>query len=312
MHVVDDIAVDGYPYDAKLQLGMYPLAHSGSLINHSSTPSAHVDRIMPKGVLDLSPPLLIVRAGTHGIAAGMEITIKYGSRLVLQTSMRWLIGPHIDPNFRSLHQHGFVIYKDIVKTDDLLASIMDDSIYPLNGRGLPQSHKITDGTDAKRVMSKAAPTARWNMELRTRLTAAFVSTGLMVATDGTKVFCRMHAIKSFPIIGYDDTSTHWQLGDQGSAENPGHTDEHVNKMVGLRDEDMPLSVIVACMPNTRLRVLSSGWRILVMQPGDVLFFRGDLCHHGMGYASVNARVHCHLYSKFYTPFQPVSIHACPS
>ena len=22
-------------------------------------------------------------------------------------------------------------------------------------------------------------------------------------------------------------------------------------------------------------------------------------------------IHCHLYGKFYTPFQPVSIHACP-
>ena len=81
--------------------------------------------------------------------------------------------------------------------------------------------------------------------------------------------------------------------------------------MSLRDEDMPLSVIVAFMPNTRLRVLSKGtWRVLRLQPGDVLFFRGDLCHHGMGYDSVNVRVHCHLYAKFYTPFQPVSIHAC--
>ena len=95
--------------------------------------------------------------------------------------------------------------------------------------------------------------------------------------------------------------------------HPGHMDESADKMANLRNDDMPLSVIIAFMPMTRLRVKSQNvWRIIVMQPGDVLFFRGDLCHHGVGYVLANVRVHCHLYGKFYTPMQPVSIHACPS
>lgn len=157
------------------------------------------------------------------------------------------------------------------------------------------------------MMSKGAPNAYWNRELRARLTAAFANEAIMTATDGAKVFCRMHAIKSLPTEGYDETGTHWRPGDQSS-----HMDEYPDKMIGLRNEDMPMSVIIAFMANTRLRILSRGlWRVLVMQPGDVLFFRGDLCHHGVGYACVNVRVHCQLYAKFYTPSQPVSIHACP-
>lgn len=216
-----------------------------------------------------------------------------------------IIGPQLDPMFKALHDDGFIIYKSAVETTDLLATIVDDIIY--EPKGLPQSPDPKNGKDSNRLMSKEAPNALWNRELRARLTAAFVTRGIMNATDGTKIFCRMHAIKSLPTEGYDETGTEWQPGDQ----HP-HCDEHPNKMMGLRHEDMPLSVIVAFMPDTRLRVLSRGaWRVLVMQPGDVLFFRGDLCHHGVGYARMNVRVHCHLYAKFYTPFQPVSIHACP-
>ena len=229
------------------------------------------------------------------------ITIKYGTCSTLAR----IVGPQVDPHFKALHSDGFIIYKSAVKTDDLFATIAQDNIY--EQRGLPKSPDPKDGKDSMRMMSKEAPNAFWNRELRARLTAIFASRSIMDATDGTKVFCRMHAIKSLPTEGYDETGTEWQPGDQ----HP-HSDEHPNKMMGLRHEDMPLSVIVAFMPDTRLRVLSRGvWCVLVMQPGDLLFFRGDVCHHGVGYACMNVRVHCHLYGKFYTPFQPVSIHACP-
>ena len=235
-----------------------------------------------------------------GVTPSQKITIKYAQSSVLHK----IIGPQLDPNFKALHRDGFVIYKSAVKTSDLLATIRDEHIYWQGG--LPQSTDLTDGHDTKRVMSKEASNAFWNKELRARLAAAFATKAILTSTDGSKTFCRMRAIMSFPTEGYDETYEHWQVGDQGE-----HTDEHTDKMMSLRDEDMPLSVIVAFMPNTRLRVLSKGtWRVLRLQPGDVLFFRGDLCHHGMGYDSVNVRVHCHLYAKFYTPFQPVSIHAC--
>jgi hypothetical protein len=213
--------------------------------------------------------------------------------------------PHSDPNFIALHRDGFVVYASAVETSDLLANIRDDNIY--EQRGLPTSPDPLDGTDSKRKMSKEAANAHWNMELRNRLNISFATSPILAATDGVKKFCRMHAIMSLPTEGYDETGTHWQPGDQ----HP-HIDEYPAKMTGVRNEDMPLSVIVAFMPNTRLRVLSRGvWCVVVMQPGDVLFFRGDLCHHGVGYASLNVRVHCHLYAKFYTPFRPISIHACP-
>lgn len=303
MHVIDDIVVDGYPYDSQLRLGRYPLTHSASLINHSSTPNAIACRIIPNGLNECTPPLIIIRAGSKGIPTGEEVTIKYGSSL--SSKLRHIIGPHLDPQFKALHLNGYVIYENALKTSDLLPCILDTGIY--EGSGLPQSADAKMGNDIKRLMSREATNARWNVELRARLTTAFAASALMTSTDGVKKFCRMHAIMSSPTEGYDETATQWQAGDQDK-----HIDEKAEKMDALRNEDVPMSVIVAFMPNTRLRVLSRGvWRILVIQPGDVLFFRGDLCHHGVGYACMNVRVHCHLYPKFYTPSQPISIHACP-
>ena len=36
-----------------------------------------------------------------------------------------------------------------------------------------------------------------------------------------------------------------------------------------------------------------------LQPGDLLFFAGDLCHNGLGYARRNHRVHFYIHSPEY-------------
>ena len=61
--------------------------------------------------------------------------------------------------------------------------------------------------------------------------------------------------------------------------------------------------MIAVMPNTRLclRTLQRIWVIVVLQPGDLLVWRGDVCHHGLGYARRNVRVHCHPYPGGFTP-----------
>ena len=63
--------------------------------------------------------------------------------------------------------------RSFVTTNDLLASIKSPAIY--ERQGLPQSPSIADGKDTKRLMSKDAPSARWNAEMRARLTLAFMS-----------------------------------------------------------------------------------------------------------------------------------------
>ena len=161
-----------------------------------------------------------------------------------------------------------------------------------------------------RLMSRDAPNARWNRTLRNRLESACIThlPMLMHSTAGKKSFCRMHAIMSLSTTDYDEDIDAWQEGDQRH-----HADEAAIKMAGLRDEDMPLSVMIALQPRTRLRVLSCNeWITLWLQPGDVLFFRGDTCHYGVGYNHLNARVHCHLYSPTYKPSQPIAIHKCSS
>ena len=113
-----------------------------------------------------------------------------------------------------------------------------------------------------------------------------------------------------PTPGYDEASSDWQEGDQGA-----HADESADDlkryMRGRRDEDMPLSVILAIMPGTRLHIqpFDGEWTVVRLEPGDLLIFRGDVCHHGMGYAHENIRIHAYVYSPDYNP-GPSSINAC--
>ena len=55
--------------------------------------------------------------------------------------------------------------------------------------------------------------------------------------------------------------------------------------------------------DTRLRVRPYGgdWQIVTLNPGDMLVFRGDVCHNGLGYATLNYRVHAYVYAPDYTP-----------
>ena len=62
---------------------------------------------------------------------------------------------------------------------------------------------------------------------------------------------------------------------------------------------------------TRLRIkpLDGDWMTIWLKPGDLLVFRGDVCHHGMGYAKKNYRVHAYVYPPGYKP-GPSSLHQC--
>ena len=44
----------------------------------------------------------------------------------------------------------------------------------------------------------------------------------------------------------------------------------------------------------RLRPFGGEWTTIHMKRGDVLIFRGDVCHYGMGYDHVNFRVHFYI------------------
>ena len=98
-----------------------------------------------------------------------------------------------------------------------------------------------------------------------------------------------------------------QEGDQDA-----HTDEPIDRVRRFtRDEDVPLSTILAIMPGTclRIRPLNGEWIIVTLEPGDLLIFRGDVCHNGLGYANENVRVHAYVYHPAYNPGAS-SLNAC--
>jgi hypothetical protein len=117
---------------------------------------------------------------------------------------------------------------------------------------------------------------------------------------------KMRALLSLERAGYDDTATEAQEGDQKP-----HTDEPTDKLRKMADVDKPLSVFYAIEGSTRIRIkpLDGEWMTIHLKPGDMLVFRGDVCHCGLGYASVNHRVHAYVYPPGYS--SPSSLHPCP-
>ena len=71
---------------------------------------------------------------------------------------------------------------------------------------------------------------------------------------------------------------------------------------------MPLGCVIAVMPNTPFIVWHGAIRcfdrpadgrvfhpkVLMLQPGDMLIFRGDLVHAGAAFDEFNVRIHAYL------------------
>jgi hypothetical protein len=69
-------------------------------------------------------------------------------------------------------------------------------------------------------------------------------------------------------------------------ESPEYVANFMKAQTGRTDADMPLSILVALDARARLKVWPrrgiSPLTVLV-DPGEVLVFRGDTCHAGLGY-----------------------------
>ena len=62
----------------------------------------------------------------------------------------------------------------------------------------------------------------------------------------------------------------------------------------------PMSLLLAIMPGTRLRLFANRrWQILELDVGDLLVFRGNVEHGGVGYPAEHLRIHAHLYPQGY-------------
>ena len=160
--------------------------------------------------------------------------------------------------------------------------------------------------DRNRVQTKSGQ-LMWCKALSPKMEEVLKRHDLLRAENGSaKQVVKMRGIKSKPTDGYDSDASQRQEGDQGE-----HTDEPAEKVQALPDPSKPLSILYAVESGTRLRIrpLGGEWRVVRLEPGDMLVFRGDVCHHGMGYAREHVRVHAYVYAPGYNSAS--SLHLCP-
>ena len=180
---------------------------------------------------------------------------------------------------------------------------------------LPNSADDARGFDPRREQTRHAPDGpNWIKELQPCISQILDSAGILERSDGGHKQIRVvHGLRTKPTPHYSlsDDARHPQQGDQDAhTDEPG---EHFRDYLGTpsHDErDAPLSWMLALMPDTRLRVrdFQGRWTIVRLNPGDVLVWRGDVEHNGLGYSEMNYRVHGHAYPEDYARPHP-ALHA---
>jgi len=168
-----------------------------------------------------------------------------------------------------LQYDGYTIYRNVISfSDDEISKIMKKSKY---------SQKIfnTEKNDGLRKQIK-------------------ISNDLMKSTS-------QFLSNEFPNHKQND----WNIikSKAGCKVQMAHCDYILNdELKNVNDENCPLAVIVAIMPETTLRV----WKKISeftspvyhtdvkLDIGDILIFRADLVHAGSGYDKENVRIHVYL------------------
>ncbi len=212
-----------------------------------------------------------------------------------------------------LHTVGFHLFQRAVAVDAETVEAIRAAKY--NTDGLPLGPHELSPRDPNRLQTlDGHGKAAWCMHLK-RMQGAFLRrVGVLVDGGGVdKRVRKMHALRSLPTPGYDVARSvacpqAAQFGDQAA-----HIDEDPRLLLGRADADMPLSTLLAIEEGTRLRLRrrdDGAWTVVELAPGDLLVWRGDVCHHGMGYAEENFRVHAYVHPVNYHPSES-HIYACP-
>jgi hypothetical protein len=270
----------------------------GSFANHSASPNAK---------LVARDGRIVLVALREPIEDGDEITIYYGEgKDVAMGTHRWVQTTDVDgkPTVEkrelppSFHQTGVRLLKNAIPVDSGIADKIRESNYDTDGLpNGPDPNQAAHAKDHKRMQTQSHNPS-WCDRLAGQQTEVLRKEGLLKTSDGKeKKVQKMRALKSLPTDRYDVGKTEPQEGDQD-----GHTDEPVAKLQQMDDEDKPLATIYAIQHGSRLRIrpLGGEWTIVTLEPGDLLVFRGDVCHNGMGYAEENYRVHSYVYPPGYT------------
>ena len=129
----------------------------------------------------------------------------------------------------------------------------------------------------------------WTKDVRPELEAVLRDQGVMSCSQGEKVIAQLVGLRS------------GARGHRRKKHQPRHADSA--KRNSLRDpqlyrqEDVPLACIVALQGGTRLHVWpfdTDKEEVVTLEEGEMLIFRGDLCHAGAAYSRKNTRIHAYL------------------
>ena len=186
-----------------------------------------------------------------------------------------------------------------------LASIRGATVYEpiFNGEGHGEAGQRFHGRENAR--GEVQP---WATELEGIFEDILEREGLLASADGRpKVVNDCYALRSEPCL--PDVPPPHNLGDvyiYGAAERgrqPTHSDApnpSRGRIGDLANADVPLSIMLAIEPNTKLWIYpngcddTTGALLVELNVGDALVWRGDLVHAGCGYAVQHYRLHAYI------------------
>ena len=164
---------------------------------------------------------------------------------------------------------------------------MRDRLNELKYEPIPNAPNLSPG-DGKRQQCKSTGSNAIR-ECKSLLQSFSEGKGLL---DGGKTLVNVRSLRSDATPGYDVHMNQRQPGD-----GPDHADAAApGSLRGKPVRDVPCSLIGAVEEGSRLRIQPFGeeWITVHLKPGDVLVFRGDLLHSGVGYDTPNIRIHAYI------------------
>lgn len=209
--------------------------------------------------------------------------------------------------FATLHKQGWAVLGGAPREldDGTIAEVMSCAYEPIfNGQPVGDAPLRFMGTSGS-----------WTGAVEQVLTEALFSAGLLTCSDGSlKTVNDCYALRSLKCD--DDEVVAEVVGRQ-----PAHSDcpaplPGEPSLAQLAATDVPLSALLAIEPGTKLWVFPSGCeaaqaaaqspqaaaearsceaaRLVRLNVGEVMVWRGDLVHAGAGYALTHTRVHAYV------------------
>ena len=210
---------------------------------------------------------------------------------------------------------GYVLLRDAMCSEVCSTTLESLRTVQWEKKGLPTGQNAEGTVHDRHRQQTKNPKGLWIPQLTKGpkgLLSALSNHHLLRDSGGNKKrLCNVHALRSLALTGYtaeNEDPEQQQDGDQGAHkdEDPAYFTPWVEE--NPYAQDAPLSVLIAIQTGSRLRIwVGKRWQILHLNPGDVLAWRGDVLHNGLGYAELNIRVHGYIYPSGYTPNESVVV-----